>query len=89
MVYEHGIRMGVDKEKLDVLVHMILAHHGEYEFGSPKLPMTAEAYVLHTLDDLDAKLECLRTAYDKTQEGDFTGKIIWMDNANFYKPKKL
>lgn len=89
MVYEQGVKMGVDKEKLDVLVHMILAHHGEYEFGSPKLPMTAEAYVLHTLDDLDAKLECLRAAYDKTQEGEFTGKIIWMDNANFYKPKKL
>ncbi|MCR4697930.1 MAG: HD domain-containing protein [Bacilli bacterium] len=89
IVYEAGIKMNIDKEKLDVLVHMILAHHGEYEFGSPKLPATAEAYVLHSLDDLDAKLECLRLAYDKTLEGDFTGKIVWMENSNFYKPKKL
>lgn len=38
------------------LKHMILSHHGEYEFGSPKLPMTPEALVLHLLDNLDAKL---------------------------------
>ena len=36
--------------------HMILSHHGEYEFGSPKLPMTLEAIALHYLDTLDAKL---------------------------------
>jgi 3'-5' exoribonuclease len=35
---------------------MILAHHGELAFGSPKLPMTAEAFTLHHLDNLDAKL---------------------------------
>lgn len=38
------------------LKHMILSHHGEYEFGSPKLPMTLEALALHYLDTLDAKI---------------------------------
>jgi len=38
------------------LKHMIVSHHGEYEFGSPKLPMTLEAIALHQLDNLDAKL---------------------------------
>jgi 3'-5' exoribonuclease len=38
------------------LKHMILSHHGQYDFGSPKLPMTLEALVLHHLDNLDAKL---------------------------------
>jgi 3'-5' exoribonuclease len=38
------------------LKHMILSHHGSYEFGSPKLPMTPEAMALHCLDNLDAKL---------------------------------
>ena len=38
------------------LKHMIISHHGEYEFGSPKLPMTLEAVVLTHLDSLDAKL---------------------------------
>jgi 3'-5' exoribonuclease len=36
--------------------HMVISHHGEYEFGSPKLPMTLEAVALHHLDNLDAKL---------------------------------
>lgn len=40
------------------LKHMIVSHHGEYEFGSPKLPMTVEAIALHQLDNLDAKLHC-------------------------------
>jgi len=38
------------------LKHMIVSHHGQYEYGSPKLPMTLEAVVLHYLDNLDAKL---------------------------------
>ena len=36
--------------------HMIVSHHGEYEYGSPKLPMTLEAVALHHLDNLDAKM---------------------------------
>jgi len=38
------------------LKHLIVSHHGEYEYGSPKLPMTLEAIALHLLDNLDAKL---------------------------------
>jgi 3'-5' exoribonuclease len=41
------------------LLHMVLSHHGEYEFGSPKLPMTLEAVALHFLDNLDAKMHSL------------------------------
>jgi 3'-5' exoribonuclease len=51
-------------EKLRILVeHMILSHHGKYEFGSPKLPMTPEALLLNTLDDLEAKMQTLRNAF--------------------------
>ncbi|MEO6816591.1 MAG: HD domain-containing protein, partial [Edaphobacter sp.] len=51
-------------EKLRVLVeHMILSHHGKYEFGSPKLPMTAEALLLNMLDDLEAKMQVLRNEF--------------------------
>ncbi len=38
------------------LKHMIVSHHGQYEYGSPKLPMTVEAVALHQLDNLDAKV---------------------------------
>jgi 3'-5' exoribonuclease len=41
------------------LKHMIVSHHGEYEFGSPKLPMTLEAIALHYLDNLDAKMHAV------------------------------
>ncbi|MGB2753602.1 MAG: HD domain-containing protein [Phycisphaerae bacterium] len=41
----------------DVLRHMILAHHGEYAFGSPRRPVTAEAFVLNHIDNIDAKLQ--------------------------------
>ena len=44
------------EELAHVLRHLVLAHHGEHAFGSPKLPMTAEAFALHHLDNLDAKL---------------------------------
>jgi 3'-5' exoribonuclease len=48
-------------EKLRLLVeHMILAHHGKLEFGSPKLPMTPEAMLLSALDDLEAKFQAMR-----------------------------
>ena len=51
-------------EKLAMLVeHMILSHHGKYEFGSPKLPMTPEAIVLSALDDLEAKMQALRNEF--------------------------
>jgi 3'-5' exoribonuclease len=49
---------------LRVLVqHLILSHHGKYEFGSPKLPMIPEAVLLHYLDDMDAKMRTLNTEF--------------------------
>ena len=64
-----GLRMVRDKlaalpdfpPRLALLVeHMVLSHHGHYEYGSPKLPMTSEAMMLHMLDDLCAKMELFR-----------------------------
>ena len=46
----------IPRESVLRLKHMIVSHHGEYEFGSPKLPMTLEAIALAYLDNLDAKL---------------------------------
>jgi 3'-5' exoribonuclease len=42
--------------------HILISHHGQYEFGSPKLPMIREALVFHYLDDLDSKLAAVRAA---------------------------
>src|ERR1041384_2539518 len=54
--------------------HMILSHHGQLEFGSPKVPQFPEALLLHYLDDMDSKMECMRNmlARDRLVDGCFT-----------------
>ena len=57
-------------EKLKTVVqHMLISHHGEYEFGSPKLPMIREALAFHYMDDLDSKLAAVGSAL-ATDSGD-------------------
>ncbi len=48
-----------------LLEHLIISHHGHYEFGSPKLPMFPEALMLHYLDDLDSKMESMRAQLER------------------------
>jgi len=54
----------IDRPTLDALGHIILSHHGQYEFGSPKLPATAEAFMVYYIDDLDAKMSQVTAAID-------------------------
>jgi 3'-5' exoribonuclease len=63
--------------KLRILVeHMILSHHGKYEYGSPKLPMTPEAVLLNVLDDLEAKMQAMRNEFAKaTANGKGPGEM--------------
>jgi 3'-5' exoribonuclease len=51
-----------------LLKHLILSHHGEYEFGSPKRPKTLEALLLHQLDDLDAKMNGFLALIEKEKD---------------------
>jgi 3'-5' exoribonuclease len=57
-------------DELKIMIeHLIISHHGQYEFGSPKLPMFPEALMLHYLDDLDSKMESMRAQFER--ENDF------------------
>ena len=56
-----------------LLLHLVLAHHGRLEFGSPKLPMTAEALLFHYLDDLDAKMQTLRSEFARAAANGASG----------------
>lgn len=56
---------GFPSELGTLLEHMIISHHGQYEFGSPKLPMFPEALMLHYLDDLDSKMESMRAHFER------------------------
>jgi 3'-5' exoribonuclease len=75
--------------------HMIISHHGQYEFGSTKLPMFPEALMLHYLDDLDSKMEAMRAHFEReaTLDGPWTsynaslGRPL-LNTGKFLSPKK-
>ncbi len=71
----------------NLLTHIVLSHHGVYEFGSPKLPSCPEAIVVHYLDNIDAKLFMALNAIDgaKDPESDFTSFCRPLDTRVFKK----
>jgi 3'-5' exoribonuclease len=75
----------------NLLLHMILSHHGELEFGSPKVPLFAEAVLLHHLDNLDSKMEIVRglVERDRLIEGVWTGYSAPLDRSVLKKRKFL
>ncbi len=75
-------------ETLNQLMHIILSHHGQFEFGSPVLPATAEAVMIHYLDNIDAKLNGLQRALDSALPGDGNW-TAWMKmfERRMYNPK--
>lgn len=78
--------VGVSGENVLLLEHMLLSHHGESEYGSPKPPMFAEAEALHWLDMMDARLNAFEAVTKRTPEGAFSEKIISLDRR-VYHPK--
>ncbi len=78
--------------KLRVLVeHLIVSHHGELEYGSPKVPLFPEAMLLHHLDNLDSKMECMRALAEKDRriEGSWTGYSPSLERSILKKAKYL
>jgi 3'-5' exoribonuclease len=76
--------------KLRTLVeHMIISHHGELEFGSPRVPVFPEALLLHHLDNLDSKMEAMRSALqrDRHVDGEFTGWIAPLERVLLKKDR--
>jgi 3'-5' exoribonuclease len=74
-----------------LIEHMIISHHGQLEFGSPKLPAFPEAMLLHYLDDLDSKMECMRRLLetDRQVEGCFTSYSPALDRVLLKKERYL
>jgi 3'-5' exoribonuclease len=64
---------GFPRELRTLVLHLIVSHHGHYEFGSPKLPMFREAILLHYLDDLDSKMGAARASLESEKgEGEWS-----------------
>lgn len=57
----------VNQDILDALLHIIVSHHGQYDFGSPKLPATPEAFMVTYIDNLDAKMNQTETLIQNDQ----------------------
>lgn len=80
MIEERISRMeGFPKEKELLLVHALISHHGELEWGAPKKPQSAEALVLHHLDNLDAKVK----GFFEVVEG--RGEVPWPKMQNLFR----
>jgi 3'-5' exoribonuclease len=95
-----GLRIVADKTsklpefpgRLRTLVeHLIVSHHGRYEFGSPKLPQFPEALLFHYLDDMDSKMECMRSLLDQDRQVDgfFTGFSSSLERVVLKKARYL
>jgi 3'-5' exoribonuclease len=92
MVDEHIHKIpGFPPKLRELLLHMILSHHGQLDYGSPKLPSFPEAMLLHLLDNLDSKMECVRglTERDRMVEGNWTGYSGALERSLLKKSKYL
>ena len=83
-VEEAANSLGIKSEKVVLLQHMILSHHGVPEFGSPIRPMFLEAEILSTLDALDASIFEINSATQKVSAGEFTDRQWALDNRKLY-----
>ncbi len=83
---EAASRVNVDGELVLLLEHMIISHHGEPEYGSPRKPMFPEAEALHWIDVLDARMNEMQGILDRVPEGSFSEKI-WSLDRRMYHPK--
>jgi 3'-5' exoribonuclease len=78
--------------KLRVLVeHMLISHHGELEFGSPKVPLFPEALLLHHLDNLDSKMNAMRSVldHDRHAGGEFTNWVPSLERVLLHTDRYL
>ena len=78
--------VGVSGEPVLLLEHMMLSHHGEEEYGSPRKPMFAEAELLHWIDLIDARMFQINAATAKLEPGVFSEKI-WSLERRLYRPR--
>jgi 3'-5' exoribonuclease len=78
-IHDKARRVGVPKDLEHHVVHLVLAHHGKLEYGSPKLPMTLEALLTHEIDELDSRVNSWLNLMGR--DG---GTRRWTDSNNVY-----
>ncbi len=86
-IQEAANELNIHSEEVLLLQHMMLSHHGEADFGSPRKPMFPEAEALHWVDLLDARMNEMQTAIGKLRPGVFSEKI-WSLDRRLYRPQQ-
>ena len=84
-IIEAAKKHQITEEKVMLLQHMVLAHHGKYEYGSPVLPHTLEAEVLYLIDNMDSRIHMIIKALNNVEVNSFTNKISALEGRSFYK----
>lgn len=88
IIFDRFAKDILDEETYTQILHLILSHHGSYEFGSPVLPMTIEAQVLTYIDNLSSKTKAVEVYLNKSlSEDGFTDNCKWMNNTKFWNGK--
>ncbi len=77
-------KTGVTGEVVTLLEHLLISHHGEMEYGSPTPPMFPEAEALRWIDMMDARMNAMKSALDRTPEGAFSEKVYTLDRRVYH-----
>jgi 3'-5' exoribonuclease len=89
MVNDVAEEIGTPPEKTELILHMLISHHGQPEFGSAVRPMFLEAHVLSLLDELDAKVYEITDLVSQVEPGEFTQRIWSLDDTRLYNPGRV
>lgn len=85
MIDRARIELGITEEAVTDLLHCIAAHHGKMEWGAASKPATLEAYLLHMIDNIDAKVYQFEEIYDSTEAGKLSDRVFTLDNVKVYR----
>jgi len=85
MVTREAEEVGLPAETICLLQHMLLSHHGQYEWGSPKRPKTIEAMILHYADDLDSKVNMINDSVNDADPESVWTERHWALSRRFYR----
>jgi 3'-5' exoribonuclease len=87
MIKEKADQLGYHGEEVVLLEHLVLAHHGKNEFGSPVLPQVKEAEILYLVDNIDARMAMFDKAYEGLAPGETSKRIFALENRTLYRPE--
>lgn len=86
-LYETLVQLHLEESEEGLLLqHLVLSHHGHLEFGSPVLPKVLEAEILSQIDNLDSRVNSISQALSEVEPGEYTSKLFYLENRQFYKP---